>query len=157
MRTAILVLNVLTALGCGLVGGVFFAFSAFVMKALAKLTPPCGIAAMQSINLVVINPLFLGAFLGTGVLCLATTLVAILEPHDARTLCVLAGSALYLIGTLGVTVLCNVPRNDRLAAVAASEPSSEPLWREYASGWTWWNHVRTVAALAAAALFTFAL
>ena len=61
-----LVLTLLSALGCGLIGGVFFAFSTFVMKALAALSPPQGIAAMKSINIAVLNPMFLGVFLGTG-------------------------------------------------------------------------------------------
>jgi len=41
-------LTLFVALGCGLIAGVFFAFSAFVMKALARLSSAEGIAAMQS-------------------------------------------------------------------------------------------------------------
>jgi hypothetical protein len=52
-------LKLLTALGCGLAAGVFFAFSTFVMPALVRLQPPQGIAAMQSINITAINPLFM--------------------------------------------------------------------------------------------------
>lgn len=63
-------LTLLSALGCGLMAGVFFAFSAFVMRALASIQPTQGIPAMQSINRVVINPLFLGVFKGTAVVCL---------------------------------------------------------------------------------------
>ncbi len=48
-----------------MVGGIFFAFSSFVMRALAKMPDAEGIAAMQSINVVVINPSFLGAFVGS--------------------------------------------------------------------------------------------
>ncbi len=44
------------ALGSALVAGVFFAFSTFVMKALGRLQPEQGIAAMQSINVTVLNP-----------------------------------------------------------------------------------------------------
>ncbi len=58
-------LKLFSALGCGLMAGVFFAFSTFVMNALARLQPTQGIAAMQSINITVINPLFMAAFLGT--------------------------------------------------------------------------------------------
>jgi uncharacterized membrane protein len=39
-------LKLFTALGCGLVAGVFFAFSTFVMNALARLQPREGIAAI---------------------------------------------------------------------------------------------------------------
>lgn len=52
-------------IGSALIGGAFFAFSSFVMKALARLPFTEGIATMQSINIVVINPLFLGTFLVT--------------------------------------------------------------------------------------------
>lgn len=58
-------LKLLPALGCGLVAGVFFAFSTFVMSALARLQPAQGIAAMQSINITAINPLFMMAIFGT--------------------------------------------------------------------------------------------
>ena len=62
-------LKLLAALGCGLMAGVFFAFSAFVMNALARLPAAAGIAAMQSINITVINPLFMTVFLGTAANC----------------------------------------------------------------------------------------
>jgi uncharacterized membrane protein len=63
----------------------------------------------------------------------------------------------YLIGTLLVRVLCNLPKNDALAAVPPSAPGAAGLWSSYLSSWTAWNHVRTAAALAAAALLTIAL
>jgi len=61
-------LALLACIGAGTVGGVFFAFSAFVMKALAQLPASRGVAAMQRINVVVLNPLFLGVFMGTALL-----------------------------------------------------------------------------------------
>ncbi len=47
------VLKLFAALGCGLIAGVFFAFSSFVMNALARIQPTQGIAAMQSINITI--------------------------------------------------------------------------------------------------------
>ena len=58
---------VLGLLGSALVGGIFLAFTSFVMKALARVPAQEGIAAMQSINVVVLNPSFLGTFAGTAV------------------------------------------------------------------------------------------
>jgi len=55
----IYILILKAVLGCGLVGGIFFGFSAFIMKALKRLPPAQGIAAMQCINVTVINPLFI--------------------------------------------------------------------------------------------------
>ena len=51
--------NFFATLGCGLMAGLFFAFSNFVMRALCNLSPTKGIATMQSINVTALNPLFL--------------------------------------------------------------------------------------------------
>ncbi len=146
----------LSALGCGLVAGIFFAFSTFVMKALGALPPPHGIAAMQSINVVVINPWFMTAFFGTAATCVCMIVASLLRWHDPGAAYWLVGGALYLVGTILVTMLFNVPRNDALAAVTTSSAEAAKLWATYLSTWTAWNHVRTAAALAAAVFFIFA-
>jgi uncharacterized membrane protein len=150
-------LIVISALGCGLVAGVFFAFSTFVMKALARLPAAQGIAAMQSINIVVINPMFLGAFLGTAMACAAFGVAALPTRTEPRAAYLFAGVLLYLVGTVLVTMACNVPRNDALAAVDPNGAEAATLWARYVAGWTAWNHVRTAAALAAAASLTLGL
>jgi uncharacterized membrane protein len=104
-----------TALGGGLVAGVFFAFSTFVMAALRRLKPEEGIAAMQSINIVVVTPVFMTALFGTAAACLGLTAWAVISANGRMTALVLAGCVLYLIGTVGVTMVCNVPLNNRLA------------------------------------------
>ncbi len=151
------VLMFLAALGCGLMAGFFFAFSACVMGALARLPAAQGIAAMQSINVVVINRLFLGTFFGTAALCLLVAIAALLTWGRPGTIPVLAGSVLYLVGTILVTVRFNVPLNDELAGADANSAEAASLWSRYLTVWTTWNHVRAVAALAAAALLTVAV
>jgi uncharacterized membrane protein len=64
---------------------------------------------------------------------------------------------LYLLGTVGVTIVCNVPLNNRLATVHPQSADAASYWNEYVTKWTTWNHARTVAALAAAAALTIAL
>lgn len=150
-------LTLLSALGCGLVAGIFFAFSAFVMKALAHLPPAQGIAAMQSINVVVINPWFMTAFFGTAVACILVIISSISRWHDTGSVYILAGGLLYLVGTILVTMLVNVPLNHSLAAVAPLSAEGAKVWAGYVNTWTAWNHVRTIAALAAAALLTLGL
>ena len=147
----------LSAVGCGVIGGVFFAFSTFVMKALAALPPAHGIAAMQSINVTVLNAWFLGTFLGTGVLCLLATVSSFLAWPKSAAIYMLAGCALYLFGTVLMTMVFNVPRNDALANLDPVSPDSVKLWTQYVAEWTTWNHVRTVGALAAAASLTIGL
>ena len=145
------------ALGCGLMAGILFAFPAFLMNALGRLPPPQGIAAMQSINIAIINPLFLTVFFGTAVACLFLAICSLLMWHRSGTVWQLAGAMLYLVGTLLVTIVFNIPRNDALAAANPAIADSARLWADYLASWTAWNHVRTAAALIAAALLTVAL
>lgn len=150
-------LTLIAALGCGLVAGIFFAFSAFVMKALARLRPAEGITAMQSINVTVLNPWFLGAFFGTAAACVLTSIFSVPRWPGLGAALSLFGSALYLVGTLLVTMLFNVPRNEALASLKPADPDSVSRWARYVASWTAWNHVRTAAALVAAASFSVAL
>jgi uncharacterized membrane protein len=150
-------LELVAALGCGLVAGVFFAFSTFVMPALARLQPSQGIAAMQSINIAAINPLFMLAIFGTAAACLFLAISALLNWQQPGAVYLLVGSLLYLIGAVLVTVFFNVPLNDALAIADPNSANGTSLWNSYLTHWTNWNHLRTVAALAGAALFTLAI
>jgi uncharacterized membrane protein len=153
----VLALTLISALGCGLIAGVFFAFSSFVMNALARLPAAQGIAAMQSINVVVINPLFMTAFLGTASTCVLLVVSSLLRWREPGAAYLLAGGLLYFVGAFLATIFFNVPRNNALAAVDPASAEGAGLWTNYLSGWTAWNHVRTAASLAAAALLTIAL
>ncbi len=143
-------LSLLLCIGAGTVGGVFFAFSTFVMGALAQLPASQGIAAMQRINVTVLNPLFLGVFLGTALLALAGAVLALLPWSAPRSLWLLASGLLYLFGSFLVTVAFNVPRNDQLARADAQSSEAAAYWSLYLSEWTRWNHVRTFASMASA-------
>jgi uncharacterized membrane protein len=148
-------LNLVCCLGSGLMAGLFFVFSVCVMRALRSLPSACGIAAMQSINVVIINPIFLSVFLGTAGLCVPAMILAFVR-RDAEMWETVAGGALYLIGVLSVTMRFNVPLNNALARVSPQSTDAAPVWSDYLSRWTAWNHLRTVAALAAALSFALA-
>ena len=146
-----------TALGCGLVAGVFFAFSSFVMASLKRLPSAQGIAAMQSMIVLAVTPAFMGALFGTAAACLGLMVWAVISWGAPPAMLVLAGGALYLVGTIGVTIVCNIPLNDRLAKLHPQSSNAAGYWDEFLTKWTGWNHVRSVAALVAAALLTVAL
>lgn len=149
---------VITALlGSALIAGVFFAFSGFVMKALAKLPSPEGIAAMQSINVVVLNATFLGTFIGTALVSMLIAVLAVMAWSTPSAPWLLAGAVAYLAGTFLVTGLGNVPLNEQLAAVSATDPDAVLVWKRYLERWTPLNTIRTMAAVAAALAFTIAL
>ncbi len=150
-------LKLFSALGCGLVAGVFFAFSTFVMNALTRLQPKEGIAAMQSINITAINPLFMLALFGTAAACMFLVVSSLLNWHQRGAGYLLVGSLIYLIGTVLVTIAFNVPLNDALAIAKPDSTEGANLWAKYLTNWTIWNHVRTIAALAAAAILMIAL
>lgn len=156
-RAAIDAVTIVAALGCGLMAGFFFAFSFLVMQALERQPQASGIATMQTINVVVFNPVFGGSFIVAPAACLVAMIGALTRAPGPDTFYLLAGGGLYLAGTLLVTAVCNVPRNDRLAAVEASTPAAAAVWTNYLATWTPWNTVRTVAAFAAAALLTISL
>lgn len=157
MDQLLFVVTLLSALGCGLIAGAFFAFSSFVMKALGRLPPEQGIAAMQSINVVVINPVFLGVFVGTAITCALLAVASLFRWHAAGAGYLLGGGALYVVGTFVVTMTLNVPRNNALDALDPKSADSAKYWAEYLSSWTAWNTVRTIAALLAAAALIAAL
>ena len=112
---------------------------------------------MQSINVVVINPLFFLAFFGTGVLCVATIAASVLSETGVSLTPALTGGILYIVGCVGVTMAGNVPLNERLAKVSPDDIGAESLWILYLARWTLWNHVRTAASLAAAAFLVIAM
>jgi uncharacterized membrane protein len=150
-------LTLITALGCGTIAGVFFAFSSFVMKALARLPPEEGIAAMQSINVLAVNSWFLAAFLGTAALCVVSMVAAVVQWSEPFALFLILGGLAYLTGCFLVTVLFNVPMNNALAAMPVAAPDRAARWTAYLANWTTWNHVRTVASLVATALLSIGL
>jgi uncharacterized membrane protein len=138
-------------LGAGLVGGVFFAFSTFVMKALEELPPSQGVHAMQRINIVVLNPAFLGAFTGSALLSVIAIAAGFFAWESPRSAWLVAAGLAYLAGTFLVTIRMNVPLNNRLANLLPESTAAATFWPQYVREWTRWNHVRTLAAIVSAA------
>lgn len=150
-ETLLHIFTLLAALGSGLVGGVFLAFSDFILKSFGRIAPQAGVAAMQEINVVVLRSWFLRAFFATALLSVALVVLAIARWQWPASAFLLLAAISYLAGTFVVTIACNVPRNNALAREGTR------VWADYLVTWTRWNHVRTASSLAAAALFTIAL
>jgi uncharacterized membrane protein len=150
------VLTLIAAVGAGLVAGVFFAFSTFIMRALRELPDAQGISAMQAINRAAPSPLFMTALFGSAVVCVALAVSALTRLGEPGARYQLAGSAVYLAGVV-LTIVYHVPRNDALAVVDPAGAGAADMWRQYFTGWTAWNHVRTLTSLAAAVILALAL
>jgi uncharacterized membrane protein len=146
-----------SAIGCGLLAGLYFAFSAFVMTAFDRIGQTQGIAAMNAINVEIVKSLFMPFFLGTTLTSSILAVMAVLRWGEPGTTAMLAAGVLYVLGMFIVTMVFNVPLNDALAAVDPSSTEATSLWKRYLKDWTLWNHVRTIASTAAFALFIAAI
>ncbi len=112
---------------------------------------------MQRINVVVLNPLFLGVFLGTALLSAACVVISVLGWGVERSYLLFSSGLLYLVGSFLVTVGFNVPRNENLAKLDPESTQAAEYWAVYLREWSLWNHVRSVASVASAACSAGAL
>lgn len=144
------VTTIVAAVGCGLVAGVFLAFSLSVLPGLALLPVPDAIAAMQRFNAAILNPAFLTLFVGTAVLSTAAAVLTATTGRGSPAL-VVAGAVLYVLGCFAITVTVNVPLNDAVATVDSGSPAGTEAWQSFTEKWTRWNNIRTLAATAACA------
>jgi uncharacterized membrane protein len=147
----------LSALGSGLIAGVFLIFSFAIMRALSRITPFSGMWAMQSINIYILNPVFLGVFLGTAIICAGLAITAVVRWHLPSSGWLLAGTMIYIVGSIGVTMIFNVPMNNALMVADPATPEGLELWAKYLTDWTFWNHIRTFASIASCASLIMAL
>jgi uncharacterized membrane protein len=139
--------------GCGIVSGVFFAFSGFVMPALGRLPVMQGVATMQAINEAAIRPPLMIVLFGTAAVCVAIAVEAVLAWGAPGAAVRLLAAVLYLAGVVGITMACNVPRNNSLASLDPASTEAASYWTTYLREWTTWNSVRAVSSGLAAAAF----
>jgi uncharacterized membrane protein len=144
------------AVGSGLVGGVLFAFSSFVMPALRRIPPAQGISAMQSINRQAPTFAFMSIVGVTAIASAGAGIHAVLNRDEPGTAWVGVGTVAY-IAALAITGGFNVPRNDRLATFDAATPAAADYWSTFLTEWVIGNHVRTACCIVAAASYTAAL
>lgn len=157
MATAQYILMLLAILGTGLIAGTFFVFSVAIMPAFRRLPPNEGMAAMQSINRVIQNPIFLGVFMGTALISIVSAVMSVWNWSSPASYYIFAGAAFYVIVSFLQTIVFNVPLNNALDAADATTATGQDVWSNYLTAWTYWNHVRTVASIAATASLAIGL
>ena len=121
LQTLIVGLLWFSAVGCGLLAGLYFAFSAFIMTALGRIGQAAGIAAMNAINIAIVQSLFMPVFLATTAASAALAVIALLRWGEPGAMAMATGGVLYVLGMFVVTMICNVPLNN---ALAAADPAS---------------------------------
>lgn len=145
------------AIGCGLVAGVYFAFSTFVMSALGLIDASHTVAAFNSINSTILRSLFMPLFFGTTVASVALVVMALARRGKPGSAAILAGGLIYLTGMFLCTMFFNVPLNNVLARVDPSGADAAIVWARSFRSWLLWNHVRTLASTVACVLYISAL
>lgn len=142
-------LAAVAALAAAASAGIYHVFHATVMPSLAGGPPVVASATMRTINKRIVRTGFMPLFLGSGVLALGSCLVAPLVA-EPLALPMAAAGALYLFGSIGVTMMGNVPLNRRLDSAPTADVDA---WNRFARRWCRLNLVRTIASLLAALIW----
>lgn len=153
MDFLIVLLMQVIILSYAIVAGVFIAFSDFIMRSLSRASGVAGIEVMQQINREVFRWLFMVLFIGLAPLSIGVALYGVFSIEGIRGHTMAAAGLVYLIGCFAVTIVFNVPLNDRLDKLSTSDAPTETFWRQtYLPQWTRWNTVRSTACVVSAML-----
>ena len=149
------VLLLVTGTLTGLIAGLLFGYEVSVNGGLGRLKDSEYVAAMKSINIVIQNPIFLPTFLGPAILLPIVTILHRENTDSGQFMLLLGASVLYIVGTLGVTMLGNVPLNERLDKFEINNASDKEIAEArkfYEKPWNRLHTVRTLASVAALVL-----
>lgn len=140
------------AIGAGLMAGVYFAFSGFIMRAFDQLGAAQATVAMNAINEVILRSWFMILFFVTTLLYAMLSVYAVFASSlEARWLLFVTG-LIYVFGMFLCTAFFNVPLNNRLADSSDNKGTKPDTWTLYFKQWTRWNHLRSVCSLLVLAL-----
>lgn len=158
MSSLVFYLAHFAVLAYALVGGVFLAFSDFIMRSLSLTSGHVGAEAMQVINREVFRWVFMALFLWLAAVSLVLIAHAALRLDGPPAMLIATAGLVYLLGCFAVTVVFNVPMNEALAGMDLAQASTQSYWiGTYLPRWTFWNTVRTIACGLSAALLLFGL
>ncbi len=144
-------------LSSALVGGVLKGFSEFIMKGLQLTDPSGGIEAMQHINRTVMRTEFIFSFMALAPLTIGMAAYSWISLSGIERGLIVSACLIYISTVFLVTILGNVPMNNRLARLPFSSAEAEVYWKEYGRKWTQLNHVRTVGSIITSVLFLLAM
>lgn len=155
--TIITILLWAAALGSGIIAGVYFAFSGFIMQAFDKIEVSQSIAAMNSINKTILRSFFMPLFFGSSIISVLLIIVSFAHWGEAGAELMLMAGVIYFVGMFACTVLFNVPLNNLLAQLNSESVNAQQVWSHYLKTWTNWNHLRTVSSLVTCVLCIWVL
>ena len=131
------------ALWSAVIGGVFSAFSEFIMSALLRAAPEAGIESMQHINRTVIPTQFVAGIILIAPASVSFAVYAFVAFEGTARLILLLAPVIYVPSVFLMTMFGNVPMNNALDRLDHEAPEAETYWRHYGRVWTRLNHIRT--------------
>ncbi|RIJ14803.1 anthrone oxygenase family protein [Henriciella mobilis] len=141
------------ALWSAVIGGVFSAFSEFIMAALLRAEPAGGIESMQQINKTVIRTQFVAGILLIAPASILFALYSLTVFEGAALAALIAAPLVYVPSVFLMTIIGNVPMNNRLDRLDHTSPDAQAYWARYGRDWTRLNHVRTLGSVATAVVY----
>jgi uncharacterized membrane protein len=142
------IILLITAFTTALIAGLFYSYSCSVNPGLGKLPDAGYMAAMQSINREILNPVFFMSFMGTLILLPVSTWMQYSNPVPARFYLMLAATIVYAVGTFGVTIMGNVPLNNALDGFNLQSASPDMIHQQrelFEKPWNRLHSIRTIA------------
>ncbi len=133
----------------GIMAGIYFAFSVFIMKSLAELPAIHAAQTMNKINTVIIKSLFLPMFIGTTVTHAGLLVWSLINWQGEPSLWVVIAAITLVLGMFVVTVIGNVPLNNQLQQSVDTDSKLVETWQLYLKQWTRFNHLRTISCISA--------
>lgn len=147
----------LAILSRGIVSGIFFAFSDFIMKSLASISETGAINAMTEINRRVYRSIFIIGIWAVALLGALLIYAGAFHTEPAVSIWLIAGGSIYIIGVVAASFLFNIPMNHKLESLGSNDPKSSNYWKHYLTTWTRWNHIRSGSATISTACYFVAL
>ncbi|MFD0489816.1 DUF1772 domain-containing protein [Saccharopolyspora spinosporotrichia] len=150
-------MTVVAGVGAGVNAGVFFAFSAVIMPGLHELPAAVAIPAMQAFNRAAVTAPFMLVLLGTAMLCVVVIIRGFMRWSTASGWWMLGGAVVYLLAAIVITGVCSVPINDAIDALTPFSSGAVARWGDLSTQWLWWNHLRALGSIGAAAALAIAI
>jgi uncharacterized membrane protein len=149
-------LTIFTVVGVGVIAGIFFVFSAFMMQVLDQRPPREAVSTMQLMNKQMEgNAPFLFLFTATSLTAVVLAVYALVSMEGSARIWLIVGGATYAVGGFLITAAYHIPRNKEMDEIDASAADVGTRWSDYLSEWLPAHHLRTVLAIVA--LFSFAM
>lgn len=137
----------ISALSGGLMAGVYFAFSGFIMQAFDNTETSHAIIVMNSINERIQHSLFMPLFFGSSIVSVLLMIFTFVYWTETGSIYMLFSGLVYFVGMFACTVIFNVPLNGLLAKQDAGSEEAKQVWLHYRQIWTRWNDLRVLSSL----------